>query len=78
MVVQGLRNGNRKRSPILRPCLFLGLLLASLAGCRTNQKSSLTEAELRTRDREVRQLQTDLQRAEHMNQAMTRELTDRR
>jgi hypothetical protein len=78
MVVQGQRAGSRKRWPILRPCVFFALLLAGLCGCRTNQKSALTEAELRTRDREVRQLQTDLHRAEAMNSAMTRELTDRR
>jgi hypothetical protein len=53
-------------------------VLCLLCGCRTNQKSALTEAELRTREREIRELQTDLRRAETLNQAMTRELTDRR
>jgi hypothetical protein len=57
-------------------CAFA--FLALLGGCRSGQKSALTEAELRTREREVRDLQTDLRRAENMNQAMARELTDRR
>lgn len=73
--------GNRMRWPILRPRFICGVCLAGLCllcGCRTNQKSALTEAELRTREREVRELQSDLRRAETMNQAMARELTDRR
>ncbi len=73
--------GDRMRWPILHPRCFLGFALAALcllSGCRAGQKSALTEAELRTREREIRELQSDLQRAETLNQAMTRELTDRR
>jgi hypothetical protein len=48
--------------------LWLTVLLAA-AGCRNN-RSELVEAELRTRDRELRELKGELWQAEAVNQAL--------
>src|SRR5438445_7446396 len=50
--------------------LFLGL--ASLTGCRN---CDLVEAELRSRENDLRELRTDLARAESHNEALVRELS---
>jgi hypothetical protein len=53
--------------------LLLGFSLSWLAaGCRNND---LVEAELRSRDTDVRDLRADLARAEGMNEALMRELS---
>ncbi len=51
--------------------LLPGLLLVLAAGCRN---CDLVEAELRTKDRELRELQADLNRVECENEALHREL----
>lgn len=51
--------------------ILLGLL-ALVAGCRN--RSDLVEAELRTRESEMRMLRAELAKAEFMNQALTREV----
>lgn len=48
--------------------LWLAVLLAA-AGCRNN-RSELVEAELRTRDRELREMKGELWQAEAVNQAL--------
>src|SRR5262245_14347621 len=71
----GPRDGEQARRP-LRLALLL-LALALLAGCRSNQKSSLVEAELRTRERELRATRDELQRSQVFNEALVREFHDR-
>ncbi len=80
MFPSGRRNGDAVKRPLLRPGLLLmsGVIgIITLTGCRSNQKSALVEAELRTREREIRSMQTDLQREKTMNAALTSELRDR-
>jgi hypothetical protein len=52
--------------------LFLWGLLLSATGCRNND---LVEAELRTRDNDLRELRADLDQAQLQNQALMRELS---
>jgi hypothetical protein len=54
----------------------LALSLAGAAGCRS--RSDLVEAELRTKDRLLRESQGDLMRAETMNEALENTLRDQR
>ena len=54
--------------------ILLGLLIAS-AGCRN---CDLVEAELRTRDNDVRELREELAKAQFLNQALTHEVCDLR
>jgi hypothetical protein len=68
----GRRTGNRMRGSILRPVCVGFALLCAIGGCKsTNNRSDLVEAELRTRDAEVRDLRTALQRSEMLNSALT-------
>jgi hypothetical protein len=67
------RKGGAIRRPAFRPCLLLGLLFLS-AGCRSNNKTALVEAELRTREREIRNLRSELDRAETFNSALQYDL----
>ena len=77
---RGTRNGSRRAPSAIRSAfrfprsaLILALCLTFLAGCR-NQRGQLVEAELRTRERELRETKADLQRAELVNEALEREL----
>src|SRR5438093_1559841 len=65
----GRRTGNRGRWSFLRSvCVGLAVSFA-VSGCKS--RSDLVEAELRTREREVRELRTALQRSEMLNSALT-------
>jgi hypothetical protein len=64
--------GDRLWRSMLRPVCFFVLPGLLAAGCRS--RSDLVEAELRTRDAELRQTRTDLQRAEGLNFALQQEL----
>lgn len=65
----GRRTGNRGRWSFLRPvCVGLALTCV-VSGCKS--RSDLVEAELRTREREVRDLRAALQRSEMFNAALT-------
>jgi hypothetical protein len=55
---------------------LLALSLAGAAGCRS--RSDLVEAELRTKDRQLRETQGELMRAETMNEALENSLRDQR
>jgi hypothetical protein len=62
------------------PRLFPGCFLAAsfvLAGCSSN-RSDLVEAELRTREREIRELHVRLDQTKAFNYALERELHDAR
>ncbi len=77
MVGRGRRDGDAARRPFPRPRLLFALLLLALAaGCRSN-KSNLVEAELRTREREIRELRSELDRAESFNSALQYDLVTR-
>jgi hypothetical protein len=56
--------------------LCLALALTALAGCRS--RSDLVEAELRTRERQLRETHAELMRAEAMNEALENTLKDQR
>ena len=64
--------GDRVRWSNLRRVLFVLPIVMVLAGCRG--RSDQVEAELRTRDAELRHLRTDLQRAEGLNYVLQSEL----
>ncbi len=51
------------------PLYWLALALACSGGC-TNNRAELVEAELRTRDRQLREMRAALMRTETMNQAL--------
>lgn len=72
---RGRKDGDAPRRPFLRPLPLLCLLLLA-TGCRSN-KSNLVEAELRTKEREVRNLRSELDRAETFNSALQYELMGR-
>src|SRR5438876_5875311 len=55
---------------------LIALSLAGAAGCRS--RSDLVEAELRTKDRQLRETQGELMRAETMNEALEYTLRDQR
>jgi hypothetical protein len=55
---------------------LLALSLAGAAGCRS--RSDLVEAELRTKDRQLREAQGELMRAETMNEALENTLREQR
>lgn len=55
---------------------LLALSLAGAAGCRS--RSDLVEAELRTKDRQLRETQGELMRAETMNEALESTLREQR
>jgi hypothetical protein len=59
-----------RRSNLL---ILVGLLLATPCGCRSN--SDLVEAELRTRNEDLRTARSELAKAEFMNDALAREVT---
>ncbi|MFO0809250.1 MAG: hypothetical protein U0746_11535 [Gemmataceae bacterium] len=59
------------------PYYWLALALASAAGC-TNNRAELVEAELRTRDRQLRELRMELMRSETMNQALENTVREQR
>ena len=59
------------------PFYWLALALAGAAGC-TSSRADLVEAELRTRDRQLRELHGELMRSETMNQALENTLRDQR
>src|SRR5439155_6856447 len=63
----------RGRIPMRRPLalLLVSGLLTAAAGCRN---CDLLEAELRTRENDLRELRADLSRAESHNEALMREL----
>jgi hypothetical protein len=74
---RGRNDGDAARRPFPRPRLLCALIAVALAaGCRSN-KSNLVEAELRTREREVRELRAELERAETFNNALQYDLTSR-
>jgi hypothetical protein len=74
----GRTDGRAGRRLPLRPRLFWPLAgLALFAGCRSHQNSSLVEAELRTREREIRAMRDDLARCQTFNDALVRELHER-
>ncbi len=54
--------------------LLVIALLPLLEGCRSNQRSDLIEAELRTRERELREVREELQRLYVVNEALEREI----
>jgi hypothetical protein len=73
MFQAGRRIGSLSGRAFLPPvCLCFAL---ALAGCRS--RSDLVEAELRTRENEVHQLRSDLQRSEMFNHALGHEIFDR-
>lgn len=74
------RSGQQRGTGRPARCWPLLLLVPlALAGCRQNQgRSDLVEAELRTRDDEVRHLRSELQRAEMYNAALEQTLRDTR
>jgi hypothetical protein len=78
MVRRGRRNGDAAKRPLLRPRALILMIAAvfALTGCRSNQKSALVEAELRTRDREIRSMRSDLERLETFNSALVHTLRD--
>jgi hypothetical protein len=55
---------------------WLALALLAAAGCRS--RSDLVEAELRTKDRQLRETRAELMRAETMNDALENTLKDQR
>src|SRR5438067_2254233 len=55
---------------------LFALSLAGAAGCRS--RSDLVEAELRTKDRQLREAQGELMRSETMNEALENTLRDQR
>jgi len=65
----GRRTGNRGRWSFLRPVCVVLALTCVVGGCKS--RSDLVEAELRTREREVRDLRAALQRSEMFNSALT-------
>ena len=67
MARAGRNTGMRARRAFLRTAC-VGLALA-VCGCKS--RSDLVEAELRTRDAEVRDLRTSLQRSEMLNSALS-------
>jgi len=80
MILRGRRNGDAAKRPLFRPRVFLAyasLGVVALMGCRSNQKSALVEAELRTREREIRTMQSDVERLQAYNSALVGELRDR-
>lgn len=68
-------NGGPPQAALLRLFVFAFGLIAMATGCRS--KPDLIEAELRTRENEVRQLQAELQRSETLNHALESELRHR-
>src|SRR5262249_22189675 len=74
---RGRTDGDAAKRPSIRPRLLFAVCLLTLAaGCRAN-RSSLVEAELRTREREIRELRSELDRAETFNSALQYDLTSR-
>src|SRR5258708_3226917 len=68
MTRTGRRTGNRTRWSILRPvCVGLAVSFAA-SGCKS--RSDLVEAELRTREGEVRERRPALQASEMLNAAL--------
>src|SRR5688500_8073620 len=59
-----------------RPLVTVLAFLLAAAGCRS--RSDLVEAELRTKERELRELRGELMRAETMNEALENTLKDQR
>ncbi len=53
------------------------LLLATAGGCRSNAKRDLLEAELRTKERELRESQTEVERTRLVNQTLERDFMAR-
>lgn len=60
-----------------RAALWLLACLCTLAGCKSGTKTALIEAELRTREREIRTIRTELERANLLNSALQYELAQR-
>ncbi len=58
------------------PLPWLALALLAAAGCRS--RCDLVEAELRTKDRQLREMRAELMRAEVMNEALENTLKDQR
>lgn len=52
-------------------------LLVVWGGCKSSTKTALIEAELRTREREIRSMRTELERATLLNSALQHELIQR-
>ena len=74
MFGRGRRDGDAAGRPFPRPRWLFALgVLALAAGCRSN-KSNLVEAELRTREREIRELRSELDRANTFNSALQYDL----
>jgi hypothetical protein len=57
-----------------RPVALLLAALLTAAGCRSNPRRDLLEAELRSKDTDMRQLKGELERTEAYNQYLQREL----
>jgi len=67
----------RTRSRTVRfvlSCTLLSASCATLAGCKSNQKYDLIEAELRTRNEEVRELRGSLEQSRVINRAYEQQL----
>lgn len=77
MFQSGRNHDGQGRRSSFRPLGVPFALLLALAGCRSNNKSALVEAELRTREREVRALRNDLERSEMLSGALQNELFGR-
>lgn len=80
MYPRGRSNGDAAKRPLLRPRVLLAcaaMSVVALVGCRSNQKSALVEAELRTREKEIRSMQSDVDRLQAYNAALVGELRDR-
>ena len=73
MFQAGRRIGSLFGRAFLPPACLCFVL--ALAGCKS--RSDLVEAELRTRENEVHQLRSDLQRSEMFNHALEHEMFDR-
>src|SRR5207247_1858588 len=71
-----LRGRHPPRMARRRAIWLLALSLAGAAGCRS--RSDLVEAELRTKDRQLRETRGELMRAETMNEALENTLRDQR
>lgn len=60
-----------------RAGLWLLACLTFFPGCKSGTKTALIEAELRTREREIRTIRTELERANLLNSALQYELAQR-
>ncbi len=71
------RIGTRSRWGGVVLALSILTLSSFLTGCKSGTKTALIEAELRTREREIRTMRTELERAHLLNSALQYELAQR-